>query len=134
MGAGMIGAIVLAARAHAYRGPEASLGWLGAAVLVLACGIPFIIQWYYRQTSEYVLTTRRVIVGRGLWTRTTREVFLNRVSGVDVEQTLPGRLGNFGTVVVMGFAGPQDVFQNIEDPNGFRMMVEQQLASNGRRS
>jgi hypothetical protein len=55
-------------------------------------------------------------------------VWLARVTGVDVEQTWIGRFGNFGTLIIGDFSGAQEVLQNIEDPQAFRRLVEQQLA------
>lgn len=126
---GLIGAAVISVKSSNTIGPEARLGWLAAGCLTIASGLPLLLQWSILRSTEYVLTSRRLIVARGLLARTTIEVLLTRITGVDVEQSLFGRMGNFGTVTVIGFAGAQDVFQNIVDPHGFRKCIEQQLGS-----
>jgi uncharacterized membrane protein YdbT with pleckstrin-like domain len=129
--AGFVGALVLAIKSHSFSGAQANLGYFSAALLLVTCGIPLGIQFAILQTSEFVLTNRRLIVSRGLLGRSTIEVLLTKVTGVDVEQSLFGRIGDFGTVAIIGFAGAQEVLQNIRAPHEFRRQVEVELA--GRR-
>lgn len=133
MALGLAAATFLAVRASHFDGARGRVGALAAAFFGGAGVLPFALQWAYRQTTEYVLTNRRLIVARGLLSRTTIEVLLPRITAVDVQQSLVGRVGGFGTLVVEGFAGAQDVLVNIEDPHGFRKLVELQLAAGGPR-
>lgn len=55
-----------------------------------------------RWTTEIAVTTRRIIFKCGLIARDTIELNFNRVEGLDVRQTICGRLFNYGTVAVRG--------------------------------
>jgi uncharacterized membrane protein YdbT with pleckstrin-like domain len=57
------------------------------------------VDWW---TTEIAVTTHRVVYKRGLIARTTIEINFNRIEGLDVKQSILGRMLNFGTVVIRG--------------------------------
>jgi uncharacterized membrane protein YdbT with pleckstrin-like domain len=64
------------------------------------CGvIRGLIDWL---TTEIAVTTHRVVYKRGLIARDTIEINFNRIEGLDVRQSILGRILNFGTVVIRG--------------------------------
>jgi uncharacterized membrane protein YdbT with pleckstrin-like domain len=79
-------------------------------------------------TSEFAITTKRVIVKLGLISRHTLELNLQRVESVSVEQTLFGRMLGYGTITIIGTGGTREPFHRIADPLGFRRAVEEQLS------
>jgi uncharacterized membrane protein YdbT with pleckstrin-like domain len=78
------------------------LGWpftAGAApVLVLAALTSLAAVWQWERT-RIVLTTEKLLVVSGTLRRRATAVPLSRVGAVEVEQTLPGRLLGYGTLV-----------------------------------
>jgi uncharacterized membrane protein YdbT with pleckstrin-like domain len=67
-------------------------------------------------------------VKTGVLQRRTVEMMLSKIEGVGVDQTLFGRIGNYGTVIVSGTGGTKEVFDEIADPLEFRRQVQTQLA------
>lgn len=58
-----------------------------------------LIDWL---TTEIAVTTHRVVYKRGLIARDTIEINFNRIEGLDIKQSILGRILNFGTVVIRG--------------------------------
>ena len=67
-------------------------------------------------TTELVLTDRRVIYKTGLFQRHTMEMNRSKVETVGVDQSVLGRLLNYGTVIVRGTGGSFEPIRQIERP------------------
>jgi uncharacterized membrane protein YdbT with pleckstrin-like domain len=94
--------------------------WVGAAVLGLL-GLPSAISAFVRQAAtELVLTDRRVIYKTGLFKRHTMEMNRSKVETVGVDQSVFGRLLNYGTIIVRGTGGSFEPIRHIDDPLTFR--------------
>ena len=76
-------------------------------------------------TSEFAVTTTRLIFKVGLVARYTTELLLGKVESIGVQQKLLGRLLNYGDLVVTGTGGAREVFPRVHDPIGFRNHVQQ---------
>ncbi len=76
--------------------------WGGAVLLALAAVSNFISAWFRRWTTEIAVTDRRVILKHGFIRRATMEMNLAKVESIDVDQTLTGRLFNYGNVTIRG--------------------------------
>ena len=76
-------------------------------------------------TSEFAVTTTRLIFKVGLIGRYTTELLLGKVESIGVQQTLLGRLLNYGDLVVTGTGGAREVFPRVHDPIAFRNHVQQ---------
>jgi uncharacterized membrane protein YdbT with pleckstrin-like domain len=74
-------------------------------------------------TSEFAVTTTRLIFKVGLVARYTTELLLGKVESIGVQQRLLGRLLNYGDLVVTGTGGAREVFPRVHDPIGFRNHV-----------
>jgi uncharacterized membrane protein YdbT with pleckstrin-like domain len=93
-------------------GIAAGLAWTGVHYVEL-------------MTSEFAVTSTRLIFKVGLVARYTTELLLSKVESIGVQQTLPGRLLNYGDIVVTGTGGAREVFRRVQDPIGFRNQVQQ---------
>jgi len=100
---------------------------LAVAAAVVTVGVGLVI-WARLASSEFAVTNKRVIVKTGVLERRTVEMMLSKIEGVGVDQTLFGRIGNYGTVIVSGTGGTREVFDEIADPLEFRRQVQTQLA------
>jgi uncharacterized membrane protein YdbT with pleckstrin-like domain len=76
-----------------------------------------------RATSEFAVTTDRVVVKTGLLSRNTIEIQLSKVESVQVSQDIIGRLLNYGSITVSGTGGTHEPFALIDDPINFRKAV-----------
>lgn len=75
-----------------------------------------------RMRTTYVLTDRRACVRRGLVARTVKEASLEWVVGVDVHQSVIGRLLGTGTVR-FDCAGEVVWFRGVDDPQRLVRLV-----------
>jgi uncharacterized membrane protein YdbT with pleckstrin-like domain len=71
----------------------------GAAVVAGSALVALRAVWKWERT-RVVVTTEKVFVAGGTWRRHARAVRLAAVEAVELEQSLPGRLLGYGTVVV----------------------------------
>ena len=76
-------------------------------------------------TSEFAVTTTRLIFKVGIVARYTTELLLGKVESIGVQQKLLGRLLNYGDLVVTGTGGVREVFPRVHDPIAFRNHVQQ---------
>ena len=118
--------------------PRSALGLAGAALAVWALSrqdiagyfaalvglLSFV--WLFggallrRMATKATLTERYVIVERGLASRHTSTVMLNRVESIDVDQTLWQRMTGYGTLTIHG-TGSEDIrIAGAQDPVGFQ--------------
>jgi hypothetical protein len=79
-----------------------------------------IVTWISITTSEIAVTNRRAIGIIGLIRRQSIELRISQIEGLTVEQTLTGRLFNFGTIIFQGTGGGTIAFRNIANPLDFR--------------
>ena len=76
-------------------------------------------------TSEFAVTTTRLIFKVGIVARYTTELLLGKVESIGVQQKLLGRLLNYGDLVVTGTGGAREVFPRVHDPITFRNHVQE---------
>ncbi len=98
-----------------------------AGILFLVALIHGIIVFIKYISSEFGLTNHRVIVKEGIIKRETQELFLKRIESIQVDQSVMGRMLNFGTISISGTGGQSDPFENIPDPLEFKKKVQEQL-------
>jgi uncharacterized membrane protein YdbT with pleckstrin-like domain len=80
--------------------------------------------WLERTTSEFGVTSKRVIIKVGLIQRRTLELLIRQVEAISVEQSLAGRIFNFGTITLTGTGGVRETFHNIANPLEFRRSIQ----------
>jgi uncharacterized membrane protein YdbT with pleckstrin-like domain len=76
-----------------------------------------------RRTTELVLTDRRIITKRGLISRNTVEMNLNKVESLHVDQSLMGRIFNYGDVTVVGTGASLEPLLGISSPLELRKKI-----------
>jgi uncharacterized membrane protein YdbT with pleckstrin-like domain len=77
-----------------------------------------------KATTEIAVTSVRMIYKRGLIARQIGEIRIDRIEGVNVLQTIFGRLFNYGRLAVRGTGVGEVVLPPIEDPIGFRNSIQ----------
>jgi uncharacterized membrane protein YdbT with pleckstrin-like domain len=76
--------------------------------------------WFHRWTTETDVTNMRVVHKTGFIKRRTFEMSLDKVESVDVNQTILGRLLNYGSVTVRGVGEGAETIETIASPLDFR--------------
>jgi uncharacterized membrane protein YdbT with pleckstrin-like domain len=79
--------------------------------------------WLSRWVTEIAVTNKRIILKRGFIRRHTIEMNMDKVESVDVDQSLLGRLFNYGDVTVRGVGTGFEPLRMVDDPLRFRSQV-----------
>ena len=114
----LIGGLFLLAALFAYVATADHAGAsLAVVAILLVMGLAVILSAVIRrQTTELVLTDRRIITKRGLVSRDTVEMNLNKVESLHVNQGLLGRVLNYGDVTVVGTGASLEPLRGIAGP------------------
>jgi uncharacterized membrane protein YdbT with pleckstrin-like domain len=78
-----------------------------------------------RTLSEFVITNRRIIIKTGFIARSTFEMNLSKIESVNVDQTITGRILNYGSITIIGTGGTKETFHNISKPLNFRKAFQE---------
>jgi len=103
---------------------EAKLHWiiyLTPKALLSLWIAPFI----RKATSEFAITTKRVIIKVGFISRRTLEMNLSKIETVNVDQSIMGRILNYGSITIIGTGGTKEVFNDIASPMQFRKAFQE---------
>ena len=92
---------------------------LGVILLIIST-LRLLNELIAKLTSEFVITSRRVIVKYGLIRRVTSELNHNNVESLNVHQGILGRMLDYGTIVVNGTGGHRTPVPSISSPLQFR--------------
>lgn len=115
-------ALVLVAASVSFP-PIAVLGLPAAAVIAVVALYFTVKGWFHRLTTETDVTDRRVVHKTGFIKRRTFEIALDKIESVDVEQTILGRLFNYGDVTIMGVGEGRQTISTIASPLTFRSSI-----------
>ena len=99
--------------------------WMIGAAVGLVGLLWGLVHYVELMTSEFAVTTSRLIFKVGLISRYTTELLLSKVESIGVQQGLIGRMLNYGDLTVTGTGGAHEVVRRVRDPIGFRNHVQQ---------
>jgi hypothetical protein len=102
--------------AYARRSDIGTDSPIPAAILVVVGILLFLVAVVRRWTTELVLTNRRIITKQGLVARNTVEMNLGKVESLHVNQSLMGRLFDYGDVTVVGTGSSLEPLRGISSP------------------
>ena len=94
-----------------------------AAVVAIAALYWTARAWFHRWTTETDVTNLRVVHKTGFIKRRTFEMSLDKVESVDVNQSILGRLLNFGDVTILGVGEGKETISTIASPLEFRNFI-----------
>ncbi len=114
----LVSAVVLASLGGVVTTLPQPLALVGVAVVVLGALVALRAVWRWERT-RVVVTTEKVFVVNGTWRRRARAVRLAAVEAVELEQSFPGQLLGYGTVVV----GPL-ALDHVPRPKSLYRLVE----------
>jgi uncharacterized membrane protein YdbT with pleckstrin-like domain len=99
------------------------LCFASAAVVAIAALYLTARGWFHRLTTETDVTNLRVVHKEGFIKRRTFEISLDKVESVDVDQSILGRILNYGNVTVMGVGEGHKTIPTIASPLKFRSFI-----------
>jgi uncharacterized membrane protein YdbT with pleckstrin-like domain len=79
--------------------------------------------WFHRWTTETDVTNMRVVHKAGFIKRRTFEMSLDKVESVDVNQSILGRILNYGDVTILGVGEGRETIATIASPLAFRNFI-----------
>jgi len=96
---------------------------IAAGVVALAALYWTIKGWFHRFTTETDVTNLRVVHKTGFIKRRTFEMALDKVESVDVDQSILGRILNYGDVTIRGVGEGIEKITTISSPLAFRSSI-----------
>ena len=94
-----------------------------AAISAVIALYKTVTAWFHRWTIETDVTNLRVIHKTGFITRKTFEMSLDKVESVDVNQSILGRIFNYGNVTIRGVGEGVETIKTIASPLAFRNSI-----------
>jgi len=76
-------------------------------------------------TTEFAVTNKRIIAKVGFFQRHTLEILLQKVESIQVNQSIIGRIFNYGSITVIGSGGTKQKFVGITNPIEIRNKTNQ---------
>jgi uncharacterized membrane protein YdbT with pleckstrin-like domain len=116
----LVALLILVISAVDRSGAAASFGVL----LLLVAAVMLLFRWIRVKTSEFAVTSKRVVIKVGLVRRHSLELLLRQVEGIGVDQGIVGRIFGYGTITVAGTGGTKEPFRQIANPLEFRRQVQ----------
>ena len=86
--------------------------------------LPLIRPYLLCRFSEFAVTDKRVLVKTGILNRHTLETLLTKIENMSVDQSILGRVLNYGTITITGTGGTKEQFARIAVPLEFRNQVQ----------
>ena len=94
-----------------------------AAVMAIVALYWTVRAWFHRWTRETDVTNLRVVHKEGFIKRRTFEMSLDKVESVDVNQSILGRILNYGDVTILGVGEGKETIRMIASPLAFRNYI-----------
>ena len=94
-----------------------------AAISAVAALYKTVTAWFHRWTTETDVTNFRVVHKTGFIKRQTFEMSVDKVESVDVDQSILGRILNYGDVSVLGVGEGGKTLDMIASPLAFRNAI-----------
>jgi uncharacterized membrane protein YdbT with pleckstrin-like domain len=119
-----IAALVLLILSRVTASEGITLLCLSAAAVVGLVALYLTLQaWFRRWTIETDVTNLRIVHKVGFIKRRTFEMSLDKVESVDVNQSILGRILNYGDVTILGVGEGKETIQMIASPLAFRSFI-----------
>ena len=112
--------VLLPATWFLYNGSGQAFAWVPLVIALLVL-LPAFIK---RQSSDFAVTNKRVMMKSGVMTTRSVELLLNKIEAIAVDQSLAGRMFGYGNIVVTGSGGTREAFSHIQSPLEFRRAVQ----------
>jgi uncharacterized membrane protein YdbT with pleckstrin-like domain len=116
----MLAAVLLVLSGMVPAGPSALACLSLAAISAIFALYKTVTAWFHRWTTETDVTNLRVVHKTGFITRQTFEMSLDKIESVDVDQSVLGRLFDYGDVTIHGTGTTLEPLRDVDRPIAFR--------------
>ena len=96
---------------------------VGSGLVALAALYWTVAAWFQRWTTETDVTNFRIVHKTGFIKRRTFEMSVDKVESVDVNQSILGRIMNYGDVTIMGVGEGRETIRSVNSPLAFRNSI-----------
>jgi uncharacterized membrane protein YdbT with pleckstrin-like domain len=105
--------------------PQSLLVWMNWLAALLGAVALFLLirEWFGWWTTEIAVTNLRVIYKTGLVKRRTKEMNMDKVESVEVDQTILGRILDYGTVTITGTGAGLEALSGVAQPIDLRNSI-----------
>ena len=121
--AAIVSVLALLVLVSSIGGRSGGIASFGGLLLLIGL-VMFFFRWIAVRTSEFAVTSKRVVIKVGLVRRHSLELLLRQVEGIGVDQGIVGRIFGYGTITVAGTGGTKEPFRGIANPLEFRRQVQ----------
>ena len=94
-----------------------------AYALALVAVVLLIQRWFQCWVTEIAVTNRRVIYKKGLIQRETNEMNMDKVESVQIDQSILGRMLDYGNVTILGTGEGFETLRTIGKPIELRNSI-----------
>lgn len=119
----IVAAAALIASGHTANPSLTATCLLAAGVIGLVALYFTLAAWFRRWTTETDVTTLRVVHKEGFITRRTFEISIDKVASVSVDQSIMGRVLNYGNVIIENMGDDEQKIETIAAPLAFRSHI-----------
>lgn len=119
----LFAALLLGLSAFALYSPDLTKKDVAWVLLALA-PLPIVKTYVISRNSEFAVTDKRVLLKTGVIRRHTFETLVTQVENIGVEQSVLGRMLDYGTITVTGTGATKETFAQIAAPLEFRRQVQ----------
>jgi uncharacterized membrane protein YdbT with pleckstrin-like domain len=98
--------------------------WRYTAYALAVVAVVLLIQrWFQCWVTEIAVTNRRVIYKKGLIRRQTNEMNMDKVESVKIDQSILGRMLDYGNVTILGTGEGFETLRTIANPIELRNSI-----------
>lgn len=134
---GLVGLLPLIAGVLIDKVVSVPVAWFFAATVIFIAAV-VVLAWIKRLDQAYTVTSRRVIVRRGIANRNERSASIDRIQNVNTKQGLYGRILNFGDIefdTAGSDIGDSDLaLRGVNDPHDMRDLLDRELLQREQRT
>lgn len=98
--------------------------WIAVVVMVVVA-VPMVVVPYLRwRTTHYVVTSHRVMVRRGILSKSGKDITLSKITDVSFEQSMMDRIVRAGTLLIESAGdSPNEYLRNIPHSDDVQQLV-----------
>lgn len=93
-------------------------------IILIFGGVKFLLEFIRLRTSEFAVTTDRIMIKVGVLKRTSTSMPLSKIESIEIDQTILGRMMNFGSLHITGTGTAESKFDLIANPHKFRRKIQ----------